>query len=82
MHRFVTKEYEMGMPSSDRPGDRHKHRFLVRLPEIFRDKLRQLRDRTGRPMTQIIWSALRAYLKRFGLWNSHDDKVLEAQTQP
>lgn len=56
-----------------RPGDRHASLFMLRLPEVFREKLRLLRERTGTPMTQLVKAALKRYLALFGLWGPEDD---------
>jgi hypothetical protein len=68
-------------PEPPRPGDRHRERFLVRLPEIFRSKLRILRDRTQQPMTALIRMAVKLLLRAHGLWSKKDDQELRRQEQ-
>ena len=62
----------MNEPNHQRRADRHASPFMVRLPLIFRDKLRILRDRTGTPMTSLVMTALKRYLGSFGLWGPED----------
>jgi hypothetical protein len=65
--------------NNDRPGDRHRQAFKLRLPEIFRTKLRVLKERTGMPMTKLVQSALITLLRGFGLWTKKDETELERQ---
>jgi hypothetical protein len=60
-------------------GDRHNSHFMVRLPEIFRTKLRLLRDKSGKPITQLIQSALKMFLKRLGFWSQQDELKLRRE---
>lgn len=59
--------------------DRHRHTFMVRLPEIFRSKLRFLAEKTGKPMTSFIKTALKSFLTLAGLWHRQDDVELALQ---
>jgi hypothetical protein len=69
-----------GMETNDkRPGDRHRHTFKLRLPEIFRTKLQVAKEKTGTPMTKLVQSALKWLLRGLGLWNKKDEKELERQ---
>lgn len=68
------------MNEAANPGDRHVSHFLVRLPEVFRGKLRLLRAKTGKPITQLVQSALKLFLKGFGLWSKKDERELQRQT--
>jgi hypothetical protein len=52
---------------------------MLRIPEIFRSKLRLLKEKTGTPMTKLVQSALKMLLRGFGLWKKEDEKVLESQ---
>jgi hypothetical protein len=53
----------------DKPDeDRHASTFMVRLPEVYRDQLRKLRETTRRPMTTEIQIALEEHLAKSGLW--------------
>lgn len=52
---------------------------MVRLPEIFRTKLRGLADKTGKPMTSFIKTALKTFLTAVGRWSAEDDKILAQQ---
>jgi hypothetical protein len=70
----------MKNPNSQ-PGDRHSSRFMLRLPEIFRTKLRLLREKTGKPITQLVQAALKLFLKGVGLWKKADERELERQTK-
>jgi hypothetical protein len=70
----------VAMETNDkRPGDRHRHAFKLRLPEIFRTKLQVLKEKTGTPMTKLVQSALKMLLRGFGLWKKKDEKELERQ---
>jgi hypothetical protein len=77
----VAKLLSMKKNSKPTSGDRHTSRFMVRLPEIFRSKLRLLHERTGKPITQLIQSALKMFLKRFGFWSQQDERELKRQLQ-
>lgn len=70
------------MDEAANPGDRHVSHFLIRLPEVFRGKLRLLRARTGKPITQLVQSALKLFLKGFGLWRKQDERELQRQASP
>jgi hypothetical protein len=52
---------------------------MIRVPEVFRDKLQLLRERTGKPMTELVQSALKVLLRRFGLWGKKDERALERE---
>jgi hypothetical protein len=71
----------MDTQHTEQSGDRHRSRFMVRVPEIFRTKLQLLREKTGRPMTSLVQWALKMLLRGFGLWTKEDDKEL-AREQP
>lgn len=60
-----------------RSEDRHRFTFMIRLPEIFRSKLVALRERTGKPMTILVQTALKGLLAAAGLWSKQDEKELE-----
>jgi hypothetical protein len=47
--------------------DRHRSRLVVRLPEEYREILRQLRDKTDRPRVADFRRALDAYLRSHGI---------------
>lgn len=67
-------------PHNDlRQGDRHRSDFRLRLPEIFRSKLQLLRERTGRPMTVLVQSALKLLFRKFGMWTQPDEDALRRQ---
>jgi predicted transcriptional regulator len=66
----------MGTNNKGRSGDRHRHTFMVRLPEIFRTKLRWLAEKTGKPMTALIKAALTSFFTRLGAWNREDAQEL------
>lgn len=61
---------------NEHSGDRHRSTFMVRLPEVFREKLRILKNRFGILMTEAIQVALKDYLAKFGLWKKKDDQRL------
>jgi hypothetical protein len=63
----------MNESNNNRAGDRHISPFMLRLPEVFREKLRILRERTGTPMTQLVKAALKRYFALCGLWGKEDD---------
>jgi hypothetical protein len=63
----------------DKSSDRHRSRFMVRVPEIFRTKLQLLKEKTGKPMTALVQWALKLLLRGFGLWKEEDDKELERE---
>ena|SRR5579871_1963888 len=67
--------------NNERTGDRHRSRFMVRVPEIFRTKLQLLRERTGKPMSALVQWGLKLILRRFGLWNKSDDVELDRQQE-
>jgi predicted DNA-binding protein len=50
-----------------KPADQHKSGFLVRLPEAYRAKLQELKQKTDRPMAASVRRALDAYLKANGI---------------
>ena len=52
---------------------------MVRLPEIFRTKLRVLRDRTKEPMTNLVRAAIKLLLRTHGLWSKKDEQELQRQ---
>jgi len=66
-------------PEPQRPGDRHRERFMVRLPEMFRTKLRLLRERTQQPMTALIRTAITLLLRAHGMWSKKDEQELQRQ---
>lgn len=49
------------------PKDQHKSGFMVRLPEAYREKLRELQAKTDRPFTSDVRRALDAYLTANGV---------------
>ena len=49
------------------PKDQHKSGFMLRLPEVYREKLKELKRKTGRPFTVDAQWALNAYLKANGV---------------
>lgn len=65
--------------TNHRSEDRHRSRFMFRLPEIFREKLQALKARTGKPMTRLLIEALTSFLKKFGMWSRRDEQRLEAE---
>jgi hypothetical protein len=67
------------MNTNQRSGDRHRHTFMLRLPEIFRTKLRWLADKTGKPMTGLVKAALTSFFTRLGVWGKEDDRILAEQ---
>jgi len=69
----------MDKAKKDRSHDRHRNTFMVRLPEIFRTKLRALASKTGRPMTSFIKTALKTFLTAVGMWHRQDDAELARQ---
>jgi predicted transcriptional regulator len=69
----------MDTSKKDRSDDRHRHTFMVRLPEIFRTKLRALASKTGRPMTSFIKAALKTFFTAAGMWDRKDDAELARQ---
>lgn len=72
----------MHLESNNGRSDRHRSGFRLRLPEIFRTKLRLLGRRTGEPMTLLVQAALRGFLQRAGLWTRKDDEQLRREAQP
>jgi hypothetical protein len=64
---------------SNESGDRHRSRFMVRLPELFRTKLNALKEKTGNPMSALVQWGLKLLLRRFGLWKKEDDRELGQQ---
>jgi predicted DNA-binding protein len=56
------------MAKKKKQTDLHLSGFLIRLPEVYRDQLRKLKERTRRPMTEDVKIALEEYLKNHGLW--------------
>jgi hypothetical protein len=50
---------------------------MVRLPELLREKLQKLKERTGQSMTSLVVAAVKSYLARYGLWSRRDDQALE-----
>jgi hypothetical protein len=48
--------------------DRHASSFLIRLPEVYRDQLRLLRQQTRRAMTEEAKIALESHLASHDLW--------------
>lgn len=52
--------------SKKKVADRHKSGFLVRLPEVYRDKFQRLKAKTDRPIAAMIRRAADAYLKENG----------------
>lgn len=54
---------------------------MVRLPEIFRTKLRILRDRTKEPMTGLVRTAIKLLLRAHGLWSKKDEQELKRQDE-
>jgi hypothetical protein len=50
---------------------------MVRLPELFRNKLRLLKRRFGILMTEAVQVALKEYLAKFGLWSKQDEQALK-----
>jgi hypothetical protein len=73
------RTFDMKQTSNPQRGDRHSSRFMVRLPEIFRNKLRLLSERSGKPITQLVQAALKTLLRGFGLWHKEDERELERQ---
>jgi hypothetical protein len=63
-------------------GDRHRSGFRLRLPEIFRAKLQLLKEKTGKPMTVLVQSALKLLLRSFGLWKKKDEEELQREANP
>jgi predicted DNA-binding protein len=49
-------------------NDRHRSRFMVRLPEIYRIQLNKLRRRTGLTIVEVVRAALEDHLDKHGLW--------------
>lgn len=49
------------------PKDQHKSGFLVRLPEAYRAKLQEHKDKTDRPFSVAVRRAVDAYLKGNGI---------------
>jgi hypothetical protein len=48
--------------------DRHRSRFMVRLPEAYHTQLMKLKKRTGKTIAAEVRAALEAYLAEHGLW--------------
>jgi hypothetical protein len=71
----------MKSSNARRTGDRHLSSFRLRLPVIFQTKLELLKDKTGKPMTELVQSALKFLLRRFGLWRKKDDEQLQRETK-
>lgn len=61
-------------PASERAADRHASPFMVRLPDVYRQQLRELqkvmkgRLRFAPPMTALIQQAIEDLLVKEGLW--------------
>ena len=55
------------MAAKKKEIDRHKSGFLVRLPEEYRVKLQELKDRTDRPFVATVRRALDAFLRANGV---------------
>jgi hypothetical protein len=55
-------------------GDRHSSGFMLRLPEIFRTKLRLLKQKTGKPMTELVGAALKLLLRQSRMWQKEDER--------
>jgi hypothetical protein len=49
---------------------------LLRLPELFRAKLKAVKQRFHIPMTRALTHALRDYLMKLGLWSEQDEATL------
>lgn len=47
--------------------DQHKSGFLVRLPEAYRAKLQEHKDKTDRPFSVAVRKAVDAFLKENGI---------------
>ncbi|MBL8793338.1 MAG: hypothetical protein JNM56_05500 [Planctomycetia bacterium] len=62
-----------------RRKDRHRSPFMIRLPEIFRDKLQQHSARSNKSMTALVKAALKQFLRRADLWTRDDDAALAEQ---
>jgi hypothetical protein len=58
----------MAKQAKENGKDRHESGFMVRLPEVYREQLRKLQEKTRRPMTSDIQIALEEYLAKAGLW--------------
>ena len=58
----------MAKKSEVEDTDRHGSAFMVRLPEVYRQQLKKLRETTRRPMTTEIQIALEKHLAESGLW--------------
>lgn len=50
-----------------RAKDQHKSGFMVRLPEVYRQKLAELRKKTDRPFTASVRRGLDRELKENGI---------------
>lgn len=57
----------MDVAKKKKRTDEHKSGFLVRLPEVYRGLLLELKQQTDRPITAMVRRALDAYLKENGV---------------
>jgi predicted transcriptional regulator len=64
-----------------RCDDRHRQTFMIRLPEIFRTKLRWLAEKTGKPMTALIKAALISFFAKLRLWRKEDERQLAKEEE-
>ena len=48
-------------------ADQHASGFMIRLPESYREALRKLKAKTGRPMTIAVQIAIEKELQSFGI---------------
>jgi len=67
------KQTESVPESPPRNPDRHTSTYMVRLPEVYRERFRALTKRTRRTMTTEIKMALEEYLAKQGLWDAEKD---------
>ncbi len=51
----------------DEKADRHKSTFVVRLPEAYREVMKELKRKTRRPITAEVQIALDQHLKENGI---------------
>lgn len=51
----------------DKPKDQHKSGFLVRLPEVYRELLQKLKQKTDRPITASVRRGVDKELKENGI---------------
>lgn len=54
-------------PKKPKSQDRHQSGFMVRLPEVHRTMLEQLRQKHRRPYTEEVQMALEEYYQRQGM---------------